>query len=272
MQGGMKILESVLVKAYRIKLQDLNFEGPFDLLFHLIEKNKINICDIPINDIADQYMEYLFAMQDLDLEIASEFLVMAATLLHIKSKTLLPDRVEKPENEHDPREELVTRLLVYKCYKEFANVLADREKEWEKVFYKLPEIGDFAQEEETIELSSHELRRVYLALLDKNRKKMNSGAKNIEQIVEHEKVSLKNKMREVLRLLTNRSFFRFSEVFSPEKKSRMEVVTGFLAVLELARLKRAKLVQKRTFSDIMVCRRKINQGEMEKRKRVGGDW
>ncbi|HEX9060229.1 MAG TPA: segregation/condensation protein A, partial [Clostridia bacterium] len=97
-------MESALTKACTIKIQ--NFEGPFDLLFHLIEKNKINIYDIPVNEITDQYMEYLFAMKEMDLEIASEFLVMAATLLHIKSRLLLPEKKTGKEEEEavDPRE------------------------------------------------------------------------------------------------------------------------------------------------------------------------
>ncbi|NTV91127.1 MAG: segregation/condensation protein A, partial [Clostridiales bacterium] len=110
-------MESVLTKACTIRIQ--NFEGPFDLLFHLIEENKVNIYDIPINIITDQYMEYLFAMQELDMEVASEFLLMASTLLHIKSRMLLPQKKEaSPEDEIDPREELVMRLLEYRKYKE----------------------------------------------------------------------------------------------------------------------------------------------------------
>ena len=136
-------MESALTKACTIKIQ--NFEGPFDLLFHLIEKNQVSIYDIPINEITDQYMDYLFAMKEMDLEIASEFLVMAATLLHIKSRMLLPDRKEKQEEDIDPREELILKLVEYKKYKEFSAALKIRESEWEKVYYKLPEIIDMCR-------------------------------------------------------------------------------------------------------------------------------
>ena len=102
-------LESVLTNACTIRIQ--NFEGPFDLLFHLIEKNQLDIYDIPINEITDQYMDYLFQMQEMDLEVASEFLVMAATLLHIKSKLLLPSLKQNKEEEIDPREELILKLV-----------------------------------------------------------------------------------------------------------------------------------------------------------------
>jgi segregation and condensation protein A len=108
-----------------------NFEGPFELLFHLLEKNEMDIYDIDINAIADQYLEYLSGMERLDLDIASEFLVMAATLLHIKSRMLLPDKkVQEDEEEPDPKEELVIRLLEYKKYKTAAEILKDKEEKW----------------------------------------------------------------------------------------------------------------------------------------------
>lgn len=109
-----------------IKIKD--FEGPFDLLFYLIEKNKIDIYDIPIVEITDQYMDYLFAMKEMDLEIASEFLVMAATLLHIKSRMLLPERKDEAEDDEDPREELILKLIEYKRVKDFAGILRERSR------------------------------------------------------------------------------------------------------------------------------------------------
>lgn len=243
-------MESALTKACTIKIQ--NFEGPFDLLFHLIEKNQVNIYDIPVNEITDQYMEYLFAMQELDLEIASEFLVMAATLLHIKSKMLLPDKKEKQEEEIDPREELILKLVEYKKYKEFSAVLKEREKEWEKVVYKLPEIIEVKWDEPLLDLSPDELKNVYLGILQRNEKKINRNTGKMTTIIQHEKVSLKSKMREVVRNLLNRTFLRFSELFSLSNKSRTEVVTGFLAILELSKMKKVSLEQKQQFSEIIV--------------------
>lgn len=243
-------MESALTKACTIKIQ--NFEGPFDLLFHLIEKNQVNIYDIPINEITDQYMEYLFAMQELDLEIASEFLVMAATLLHIKSKMLLPDKKAKQEEEVDPREELILKLIEYKKYKEFSTALREREKEWEKVMYKLPEIIEVKWEEPILDLSSDELKNVYIGILQRNEKKINRNTGKMTTIIQHEKVSLKGKMREVIRGLLNKSFLKFSELFSLKQKSRTEVVTGFLAILELSKMKKVNLEQKHQFSEIIV--------------------
>lgn len=245
-------MESSLTNACKIKIQ--NFEGPFDLLFHLLEKNQINIYDIPINDITDQYMDYLFAMQELDMEIASEFLLMAATLLHIKSKMLLPDKKDKQEDEMDPREELVLKLIEYKKYKEFSNSLRLREKEWENIFYKLPEVIEFEWDEEILELSPEELKRVYSEIIEKNIKKMNKSVGKMAQIIQHEKVSLKSKMREISRILFNRISVKFSEIFSLKTKSRTEVVTGFLAILELSKLKKVKLEQGKQFSEIVVHR------------------
>jgi segregation and condensation protein A len=178
-------------------------------------------------------MDYLFAMKELDLEIASEFLVMAATLLHIKSKMLLPEKKEKAEEEVDPREELVLKLIEYKKFKDFSHELKKREEIWDRVYYKLPELIEFTQEDEILELSSTELRKFYINLLEKNRKKMNNTAPKMATIIQHEKVSLKSKMREVLMFLFKRTFFRFSELFSLKNKSRTEVVTGFMAILEL---------------------------------------
>jgi segregation and condensation protein A len=245
-------LESVLTNACKIKID--NFEGPFDLLFHLIEKNQFSIYDIPINIITDQYMEYLFAMQELDLEVTSEFLVMAATLLHIKSRMLLPSKKEEQKEEEDPREELVMRLLEYRKFKYFSNVLRQREKEWSKVYYKLPEIIQFKKREETLELAPDELRRIYEELLERNRSKMNPNVSGMNRIIQHEKVSMKSKMREIIRELLKKGQIKFLEMFSLKKRSKTDVITGFMAILELAKLKKIRISQKKQFDEIYINR------------------
>jgi len=254
-------MESALTKACTLKLD--NFEGPFDLLFHLIEKNQVDIYDIPINTITDQYLDYLYAMQQLDLEVASEFLVMASTLLHIKSKMLLPDKKEQKEEVLDPREELVKRLIEYKRYKEFAKELKELEKKWDTVVYRLPEKLDFPVREEILEIDPQVLRKQYLAILDRNKKKINAGAKNITKLVEHEKVSLRSKMRDVIKLLLNKVSFKFSELFSLKTKSRTEVVTGFMAILELAKMKKIRIVQRQQFSDIHIISNRESDNEKD---------
>jgi segregation and condensation protein A len=245
-------LESSLTNACKIRIE--NFEGPFDLLFHLIEKNQFSIYDIPINIITDQYMEYLFAMQELDLEVASEFLVMASTLLHIKSKMLLPSRKNEVEQEEDPREELVLRLLEYKKFKAFTDTLRQRERDWSRVYWKLPEVISFARKDEVLDLIPSELNRVYLELMDKNRKKMNPNVSGMTRIIQHEKVSMKSKMREIIRALIKNSKVRFTELFSFRTKSPTDIVTGFMAVLELTKLKKVKLEQRRAFGEIYISK------------------
>ncbi|PYG87591.1 condensin subunit ScpA [Ruminiclostridium sufflavum DSM 19573] len=243
-------MESSLTNACKLKLD--NFEGPFDLLFHLFEKNQVDIYDIPINVITDQYLDYLYDLQSPDLEIASEFLVMASTLLHIKSKMLLPDKKEEKEEEIDPREELVRRLVEYKRYKEFTAGLREMEKKWETAVYRLPEPLELPVIEEVLEIDPQVLRKQYISLLERNRKKMNAGAKNITKLIEHEKVSLRSKIREVVKQLINKTSFIFSELFSLKSRSKTEVVTGFMAILELAKMKRVRIVQNKQFSEIQV--------------------
>lgn len=245
-------MESALTRACTIKID--NFEGPFDLLFHLIEKNKVNIYDIPINEITDQYMDYLYSMQELDLEVASEFLVMASTLLHIKSRMLLPDPKEKQEEEVDPREELVTRLVEYRKYKDFSKVLKERESEWQRIYYKLPEVVEIKREDEILELSSEKLKTIYEGLLARNMEKVNRRAVEMDKIIQHEKVTLRSKVKEITKILLKKTFFVFSEIFSLKKRSKVEVVTGFLAILEMAKMKKVTIEQKSFNSEIFVYR------------------
>ena len=200
-----------IIQGCTLKLQ--NFEGPFDLLFHLIEKNKINIYDIPINEITDQYMEYLFAMRELDMEIASEFLVMAATLLHIKSRMLLPNENKTEEEEKDPREELILRLIEYKKYKETTSELKEKEKIWSATYFKLPEFVDVRHEPENLDISPGILVSIYSGLLRQNKQKMNGNANRINTILKKEQVTLRVKYEDH-KHSAKKSSFIFSEIFS----------------------------------------------------------
>ena len=247
-------MKSALTEACTLKLD--KFEGPFDLLFHLIEKNQIDLYDIPILMITDQYLDYLQAMQELDLEVASEFLVMAATLLHIKSRMLLPVHVE-PEDEsaEDPRELLILKLVAYRRHKEFAAVLAERGEVWSQVFYKLPETLPEVKREIVFDVSAALLRERYEAVLTQLRARMNHSQSRMARILDNEKVSLKAKIREILHGLANIAGgvrLRFSQLFDGRVKSRLEVATGFLAMLEVVKLGRATLDQPAMFSDIYI--------------------
>lgn len=247
-------MRSSLHEACTIKIK--NFEGPFDLLFYLIEKNQIDIYDIPIVEITDQYMEYLFAMQEMDLEIASEFLVMAATLLHIKSRLLLPVHKGDEEAETDPREELVVKLIEYKRAKELAAILSEREKQWSGVCYKLPEPLPEAAYEVILEVLPAQLKECYQKVMQNFHDRQDDVSRKMNRILQHERVSLRLKIKELLRRLKNGVRLCFSNVFNLKKMSRLEVATGFLAALEIARLGKATLYQEKEFGEIYMEPRK----------------
>lgn len=237
-------------KSYVVKLQA--FEGPFDLLFHLIEKNNMKVYDISISEITDQYMDYLFSMQEMNLEIASEFIVMAATLLHIKSRLLLPENNKPEENTDDPREELIQKLIEYKKYKEFASVLRNREQEWSKVYYKLPEIMEREDFEQELDLCSYNLKMIYENLIKRKKERTNQRAGELTEIVKREKFSIKSKIKEILRYLKTKSSIKFSQIFNIKRNSKSEIILGFLAILELAKIRKVTLKQKTHFSDITI--------------------
>ncbi len=250
-------MKSALTDACTLRLN--NFEGPFDLLFFLIEKNKIDIYDIPIFEITEQYMDYLAAMQELDLEIASEFLVMAATLLHIKSCMLLPKHDDTVAEELDPREELILKLVAYKKYKEFSQILKDRETAWGRVHYKLPEVIPSVQYDDELEVSPVILRQCMVEVLNRSRQRMNDVSRKMQRILDHERVSLKSKVREILGILAKGIRFCFSKVFSPLSRSRIEIATGFLALLEVVKMGQASVEQPVAFGDIYVTPEKTRK-------------
>ncbi|NLY18577.1 MAG: segregation/condensation protein A [Clostridiaceae bacterium] len=252
-------MKSCLYDACTIKLE--NFEGPFDLLFYLIEKNKIDIYDIPIFEITDQYMDYLFAMQELDLEITSEFLVMAATLLHIKSRLLLPSRREEEAEEIDPREQLILKLVEYKKAKEFAAILKERQNEWSHVFYKLPEALPESAYEITLEVSPGLLKECYQKVIQNYIDRQDDVSHKMNRILQQEKVSLKLKIKELLNRLKQNVRLCFSKIYSIKRMSRLEVATGFLAALEIARAGKATIRQYKPFGEIYMQRKEKKQME-----------
>lgn len=243
-------MKSALTDACTLKLE--KFEGPFDLLFFLIEKDQIDLYDIPISEITDQYLDYLNAMQELDLEIASEFLVMAATLLHIKSRMLLPSNEPLAEDEVDPREELILRLIEYKKYKEFSEILKEREGKWECVHYKLPEVIPEIVEEKELDVSPDTLRSYFSNLMTNYHDKMVDVSQKMERILDREKVSLRAKAKELLDILGRGLKFSFSKLYNSTQKSKLEVATGFLAMLEIVKVGRAEVEQIAAFGEITI--------------------
>ncbi|MDD5496029.1 MAG: segregation/condensation protein A [Candidatus Omnitrophica bacterium] len=233
--------------SYKVKLDV--FEGPLDLLLYLIKKEELDIYDIPISKITDQYLEYLEFMKLLDLNIAGEFLVMAATLIHIKSRMLLPpDQLEPEEQEEDPRAELVKRLLEYKKFKEAAGELAHMESHQKHFF---PRVGINLDdvppsEDEFFEASLFDLITAFTKVL----KDVPKGA--FHQVVKDE-FTVSEKMHDILHVMVETPTMLFTELFK-KAKNKFEVITIFLALLELIRIKEVIVRQVEPFGNIEIIR------------------
>lgn len=229
---------------YTFRLE--GFEGPLDLLLHLIQKNELDIFNIPIALVTEQYLEYLQLIKVLNLDVAGEYLLMASTLLYIKSKMLLPKSLEGEEEEEDPRAELVRRLLEYQRYKQAAGELEKRPMLDRDVFIRLmaPELEE-VPEEESIEVNLFELLEAFRQVLERVR------ADTVHEVIlEH--LSVEDKIQEILTLLgrENRSM-AFHRLF-PEQASRRVVVITLLAILELVKMKRIRIFQLVPFETIRV--------------------
>jgi segregation and condensation protein A len=224
-------------KAYEIKLDNV-FEGPMDLLVHLIKKNEVDIYDIPIALITDQFLAYLEWMKSLDIEIASDFLLMAATLAHIKSRMLLPSRrSDLADDEDDPRMEIADQLLEYLQMKSVAEQLMERPVLDDDVFTRHPDKGVFLinPEEEVVKTDLFDLISSYHKLLDKMTDK--DGIQ-----ITLERVSVKDRMTEIINLIEEKGTLTFTELLS-KRPQRIDIVVTFLAILEIIKLKLVRFVQ-----------------------------
>ena len=246
-----KIL-SLESKKYELKLD--NFEGPLDLLCHLIDKNKMDIYKVSISDIAEQYIQYLKEQEELNLEIASEFLVMASTLLLVKSKGLLPKDAE--DEAELTEEELLRRILEYKKYKEITSTFRERILLYSKRLYKLPDKIDLPKQTLEKEFTAEDIVERYRKLIEKNENKKNENAKNIENIAVHDTYSVSDKVKDIFRELVKRPKFVFNKLFSLKEKPKAEVVTAFSGMLELSRRNKINAEQKEIFGDIIISKRK----------------
>ncbi len=236
--------------SYKIKL-DI-FEGPFDLLLYLIKKSEINIYDIPIATVLEQYLQYLELMRMLDLNIAGEFIVMAATLMQIKSKMLLPQEAnlleEIPEEEKDPRAELVKRLLEYKQFKEAAEQLRLKEHKRKDIFKRKSNLEDDENTGPFFEASLFDLINAFSKALKDVPKEL------IYEVIKDE-FTVEGKVHDLLHLFMDKPRVRLVELFS-SARSKLEIIATFLAVLELIRLKEVVVAQKGLFGEIEVIRNK----------------
>lgn len=234
------------------------FEGPLDLLLHLIEKNKVNIYDIPIALITDQYLEYIDAMQSRDMEIMSEFLVMAATLVNIKSRMLLPREVLEEKEEEDPRKELVERLLEYKMYKYISYELKDKQVDASKLLYKKPTIPkEVANYREEVDLESllsdltlNKLQAVFNSVMKKQVDKIDPIRSHFGKI-EKEEVNQEEKLLYVEAYAQAHKKFSFRALLE-KQCSKMEIIVTFLCILELMKLGKLTIVQEAIFDDIFI--------------------
>lgn len=234
------------------------FEGPLDLLLHLIEKNKVDIYDIPIVEITAQYLEHVRGMEREDLNLVSEFLVMAATLLDIKAKMLLPKETDEEGEEIDPRAELVARLLEYKRFKLMAEELADREEGAQRHFYKeatVPE--EVLKYQPPLDLDSllegltlAKLQRVFEQVMKRREDKIDPIRSNFGTI-KREPVSLEAAIGSVLAYARRERVFSFRELLEGQRDKLLVVVT-FLAVLELMKVGKISLCQEEIFGDMKI--------------------
>lgn len=242
--------------ALSVKLQV--FEGPLDLLLHLIDKNKIDIYDIPIVEITEQYLDYIKQMQTEDMNIMSEFLLMAATLLDIKCKMLLPAQTDEEGEEEDPRTELVQKLLEYKMYQYMSLELKDRQVDAGRNFYKPqtlpPEVEQYRQpvdyEELVGDMNLSKLHQIFKTVLKKQEDKIDPIRSRYGKI-EKDEVNMDAKARYVSDYMKQHRKCSFRQLLE-KQNSRMEVIVTFLVVLELMKTGEIRIEQEEIFDDIII--------------------
>lgn len=236
-------------QEYKVRLEV--FEGPLDLLLYLIKRDEIDIYDIPIEHITTQYLQFIELFKMLDLDVAGEFVVMAANLIYIKSRALLPASVQPPEEEaeeEDPRWELVRQLLEYKKFKEAAAHLGQREAERQGIFARVQNSPDEVPERPLGDVSVFDLINAFNKIL----KRLDDKREDLAEIFE-ENFTVADKIDLILKMTSSGVGLRFTELFS-SAASRAEIVVTFLALLELVRLKQLRCMQPEPFAEIEIVR------------------
>lgn len=244
---------------YSVKLPV--FEGPLDLLLHLIRENKIDIYDIPIADITHRYLEYIEMMKELDLDIAGEFLLMAATLIHIKSRMLLPVEEAGDVPQEDPRFELVQRLIEYQAFKEASLALREKEGERGKVFHRTETAGEIdggdteeAGELLLFDLSLFDLMTAFKKMLDK------APAEVVN--ITREVLTVKDRVAFIMDKIENQDAVRFEDLFDQDN-TRSQIIVTFIALLELVRLGLVRAYQEKDFGLIWIINAQRQQLEAQ---------
>jgi segregation and condensation protein A len=234
------------------------FEGPLDLLLHLIDKNKVDIYDIPIVEITEQYLAYIKEMQTEDMNVMSEFLVMAATLIDIKCRMLLPKEVNEEGEEEDPRAELVEQLLQYKMCKYMSEELRDRMVDAERTLYKKPtlpkEIEEYRQpvdyEELIGDMTLKKLHEIFRQVIRRQEDKIDPVRSTFGKI-EKDEIDMDLKTTFVEAYVRSHKTFSFRKLLE-KQNSKMEVIVTFLVILEMIKMGRVAIEQEETFSDIII--------------------
>ncbi|MGB8001090.1 MAG: segregation/condensation protein A [Anaerobacillus sp.] len=230
------------------------FEGPLDLLLHLINKYEVDIYDIPVSQITDQYLTFVHTMQELELDVASEYLVMAATLLAIKSKMLLPQKEEEVlEEDHDfeddPRDELVQRLIEYRRFKEAANDLKEKESSRSLLYVRPPaDISAYSHEDNQTSIGDVTLYDMLAAFQKMSRRVKEKKPKRTR--IQSEDIPIEDRMNDIKKQLSGKGRKRFSDLFGEEDRGHM--IVTFLAVLELMKTRDVACEQDQNFGEIMI--------------------
>ena len=234
------------------------FDGPLDLLLHLIEKNKVDIFDIPIVLITEQYLDYVSNMDTKDMDVMSEFLVMAATLVRIKSKMLLPAEEIEEEEEEDPRQELVERLLEYKMYKYMSYELRDRQMDAEHMLYRDPSIPKEVQQykppvnlDEILgDLNLEKLNAIFQDVMKRSENRLDPVRSKFGQ-VEKEEVDLDQTIAYVEKYISRHRKCNFSDLLN-KQKSKMRIAITFLTILEMMKTGKIEVEQDEIFGEILI--------------------
>ncbi len=242
---------------YEIKID--NFEGPLDLLCHLIEKNKLDIFEVKISDITDQYLDYINEMEQMNLEVTSEFVVMASTLLYLKSKTLLPK--ESEDEEELTEEQLLQRIIEYKKYKEISKKLKEMYEVYSKRVFKLPDEIQLPKQQLEKDYDKSIIPEIYEKIVNKNKVRINKNAQNIQKIAITDTYTVGSKVKDMYRELIRHKKFVFNKMFSVKKHNKNEVVTAFTGLLEMSRRNKVLTEQEELFGDITVVK-KQNKNEI----------
>ncbi len=240
---------------YAIKID--NFEGPLDLLLALIDKNKMDIYDIKISEIADQYIEFINKAEEMNLEVTSEFLIMASTLLYIKSKGLLPKQVE--DEEELTEEQLIARIIEYKRYKEITKKLKENYMQFSNRLSKLQENIELPKQELEKEYTKEIIPNLYNSIIDRTKGRLNKNAENIKKIAITDTYTVASKVKEMFKELLKKSKFVFNRMYTLSKCNKQEVVTAFSGLLELTRRDKVTATQEEIFGDIVVERKKLEK-------------